>query len=76
MLNGMRLSGLLPDAQTDHPARPQTTTRPRAYPSRYVEDLVEARTQPVDRFNIRLRFLERLKGRHLHIEYAPTFPAT
>lgn len=77
------------DAQTDRPARPQTTTRPEAYQfspthpelpgqllhREYVEDLVEARTQLAERFSIRLRLLEGLKRRHLQIEHSPTFPA-
>lgn len=44
-------------------------------PSGYVEDLVEARTQLPERVSIRLRLLERLKHRHLHIEDAPAFTA-
>jgi len=77
------------DAHTNRPARLQTTTRPEAYQfspthpelpgqllhREYVEDLVEARTQLVERFSIRLRLLERLKPRDLQIKHAPAFPA-
>src|SRR4029077_10659272 len=48
------------DVQNHHPARPQTKTKPQAYPPGYVEDFVKSRTPLGMIFNILLLYRDAL----------------